>query len=379
MAIPYGRQSLDESDVRAVVEVLRGDWLTQGPAIVEFERAFAEVCHVPHAVAFSSGTAALHAAAFAAGVGPGDDVVTSAITFAASANCAAYMGATPIFADIERESWNVSGRTVLGALTERTRAIVPVHFTGLPARVAEIRSAVGQDIVIIEDAAHAVGAYTADEVIGECRHADMAVFSFHPVKTITTGEGGMVTTRNEAFRDRLTAFRSHGMVAAPQGQDDDSWLRQQLALGFNYRITDLQCALGTSQLRKLEEFVARRNELAARYREAFSDVEQLELAPAACDGVRHAYHLFVIRHRGGAEARRRLYHRLRERDILVQVHYLPVYLHPWYAEKYGYAPGQCPEAERYYAGCLTLPCFPALSDTQQEHVITEVRRQAVLV
>jgi UDP-4-amino-4,6-dideoxy-N-acetyl-beta-L-altrosamine transaminase len=378
MAIPYGRQSLDDSDVRAVVAVLRGDWLTQGPAIVEFERAFAEVCDVPHAVAFSSGTAALHAAAFAAGVGPGDEVVTSAITFAASANCAAYMGATPVFADIERDSWNVSARTVTGALTERTRAIVPVHFTGLPARVAEIRAAVGEDVIIIEDAAHAAGAHTEDEQVGACRHADMAVFSFHPVKTVTTGEGGMVTTRSEAFRDRLRAFRSHGMVAAPQAQDD-SWLRPQLALGFNYRLTDLQSALGTSQLRKLEKFVSRRNELATRYREAFSDVEQLELAPAACDGTRHAYHLFVVRHRGGAEARRRLYHRLRERDILVQVHYLPVYLHPWYAEKYGYAPGLCPEAERYYSGCLTLPCFPALSDEEQEHVIAEVRRQAVLV
>jgi dTDP-4-amino-4,6-dideoxygalactose transaminase len=205
----------------------------------------------------------------------------------------------------------------------------------------------------------------------------MAVFSFHPVKAITTGEGGMVTTRSESFRDRLTAFRTHGMVAAPQ--EEDSWLRQQIALGFNYRITDLQCALGRSQLGKLEKFVARRNELAARYRAAFSDVEELELAPAGCDGVRHAYHLFVIRHCGGAEARRLLYHRLRERNVLVQVHYLPVYLHPWYAERYGYAPGLCPEAERYYAGCLTLPCFPALSGEQQELVIKEVGRQAVLV
>ena len=359
---------------------LRGDWLTQGPAIVEFERAFADVCEVPHAVAFSSGTAALHAAAFAAGVGPGDDVLTSAITFAASANCAAYMGATPIFADIERETWNVERPHRAGRADRAgTRAIVPVHFTGLPAPIAEIRSAVGQEVVIIEDAAHALGAHTEDEAVGACRHADMAVFSFHPVKAITTAEGGMVTTRNEAFRDRLTTFRNHGMLAAPENREEDSWLRQQVALGFNYRITDVQSSLGTSQLRKLEQFITRRNELAARYRDAFADVEQVELAPAPPEGVRHAYHLFVVRHTGGAEARRRLYHRLRERDILVQVHYLPVYLHPWYAKTYGYAAGLCSEAERYYAGSLTLPCFPALSDEEQEQVIDEVRRQAVRV
>jgi perosamine synthetase len=372
MAIPYGRQSLDEGDILAVVEVLRGDWLTQGPAVAEFERAFAEACEAPYAVAFSSGTAALHAAAFAAGLGPGDEVVTSAMTFAASANCAAYVGAVPRFADIERDSWNVSARTVVATVSERTRAVVPVHFAGLPAPIAEIRSAVGKDVVIVEDAAHAVGAYTADERVGECRHSEMCVFSFHPVKTITSGEGGMVTTRSAELSDRLTSFRSHGMAPLPRSKAD-AWLRDQQALGFNYRLTDVQSALGRSQLRKLETFIARRNAVAARYREALADVEQLELAPAAPAGARHAHHLFVIRHRDGADARRRLYHRLRENGILVQVHYLPVYLHPWYAATYGYQPGLCPEAERYYAGCLSLPCFPALSDEQQDRVIMQVR------
>ncbi len=371
MAIPYGRQSLDESDIAAVVEVLRSDWLTQGPKVGEFERAFAAGCDAPHAVAFSSGTAALHAAAVVAGLGPGDELLTSAITFAASANCAAYAGAVPAFADIEPETWNVSARTIAAALSERTRAIVPVHFAGLPAPVAEIRAAVGDDTVIVEDAAHAAGAFTPEGPVGSCRHSEMAVFSFHPVKTMTTGEGGMVTTRSERLRDALVAFRSHGMSLEPDGAD--VWLRPQVTLGYNYRLTDVQSVLGSSQLSKLDRFVARRNEIAERYREALGDVDALELAPAAPPGTRHAYHLFVVRHRGGAEARRALYERLRAREIFCQVHYLPVYRHPWYERTYGYAEGLCPEAERYYAGCLSLPCYPALTAQQQDDVIAELR------
>ncbi len=376
MPIPYGRQSLDDRDVQAVVDVLRGDWLTQGPAVAAFEEAFATACDAPYAVAFSSGTAGLHAAAFAAGVGPGDEVLTSALTFAASANCAAYLGATPMFADIERDTWNVSARTVAAAATARTRAVVPVHFAGLPAPIADIRAAVGPDVAIVEDAAHAAGAVTPDGPVGACRHADMAVFSFHPVKTITTGEGGMVTTRDAGLRDRLTAFRSHGFAATAE-REDEPWLREQHMLGFNYRLTDVQSALGTTQLEKLERFVVRRNEIAERYRRALADVPALEPAPPAPAGSLHAYHLFVVRHRDGAPARLRLYERLRERGILTQVHYAPVYRHPWYAATYGYADGLCPEAERYYAGCLSLPCFPALSDADQDRVVAEVREAVV--
>jgi len=372
MPIPYGRQSLDERDVQAVVEVLHGDWLTQGPAVAEFERAFAAACDAPYAVAFSSGTAGLHGAAFAAGVGPGDEVVTSALTFAASANCAAYLGATPTFADIEGDTWNVSARTVAAAATARTRAVVPVHFAGLPAPIADIRAAVGPEVAIVEDAAHAAGAFTPDGPVGACRHSDMAVFSFHPVKTITTGEGGIVTTRDAGLRDRLVAFRSHGLSAAAE-RDDEPWLREQHVLGFNYRLTDVQSALGRSQLDKLERFVVRRNEIAGRYREALADVPALELPPPAPAGSRHAHHLFVVRHRDGAPARLALYERLRGRGILVQVHYVPVYRHPWYARTYGYAEGLSPEAERYYAGCLSLPCFPALTDADQDRVVAELR------
>jgi UDP-4-amino-4,6-dideoxy-N-acetyl-beta-L-altrosamine transaminase len=375
VAIPYGRQSITDEDVQAVVEVLRSDRLTQGPALAGFEREFAAAVDAPYAVAFSSGTAALHAAAWAAGLGPGDEVLTSAITFAASANCAAYVGATPRFADISPATWNVTGATLRAALTDATRAVIPVHFTGLPLPMAEIRAAIGPDRMLIEDAAHAVGAFTADEPVGACRHSDMAIFSFHPVKGITSGEGGMVTTRDVRLRDRLALFRTHGITRS-NTQEEGSWFQEQVALGFNYRLTDIQAALASSQLRRLEDFITRRNAVADRYREALADVDAVTLAPAAPAGARHAYHLFVIHHRDGAPARRALFDALHERGVLVQVHYVPVYRHPYYRETYGYEPGLCPEAERYYAGCISLPCFPDLSAEDQDTVIAAVRELA---
>ena len=376
MPIPYGRQTIEDDDVAAVAETLRGDWLTQGPAIETFERAIADACEVPHAVAFSSGTAALHGAAIVAGIGPGDELVTSAITFAASANCGAYVGATPVFADIEPATWNLSAQTVAAARTERTKMVVPVHFAGLPAPVAEIRAELGDDVVIVEDAAHAIGARQPDEPVGACLHADMAVFSFHPVKTVTSGEGGAVTTRDAELAERLREARTHGITKDParlERPDEGGWYSEQQFLGLNYRITDFQCALGTSQLGKLERFVARRNEIAERYRATLGDVEELTLSPEPPPEARHGRHLYVVHHRGGADARRKLYDGLRERDIYAQVHYMPVYRHPWYRATYGYEPGRCPEAERYYAGCLSLPCFPALTDAEQDEVVAAVR------
>jgi perosamine synthetase len=375
MAIPYGRQTIDEDDVAAVVEVLRGDWLTQGPHVTSFEEAFANVCDVPHAVAFSSGTAALHAAAHAAQLDSRDELLTSAITFAASANCGAYVGATPTFADVDACTGNVSAKTVTAALTARTRAIVPVHFAGLPAPVADIRAAVGNTMTIVEDAAHALGSRTPDGPVGSCRHADMAVFSFHPVKAITSGEGGMVTTRRDDLAKCLREFRTHGMVRDPDRLEraEGGWYSEQQDLGFNYRLTDIQSALGRSQLTKLEQFVSRRNEIAEGYRTLLADIDRLELPLAAPPGQRHAYHLFVVRHREGAAARRRLYDGLRARGIMAQVHYLPVYRHPWYRRAYGYAEGHCPAAEAFYSGCLSLPCFPALTESEQEQVAAAVR------
>jgi UDP-4-amino-4,6-dideoxy-N-acetyl-beta-L-altrosamine transaminase len=372
VVIPYGRQSVGDDDVRAVVDVLRGERLTQGPAVEAFERDFAAAVDAPYAVAFSSGTAALHGAAWAAGLGFGDELLTSAITFAASANCAAYVGATPRFADIDPATWNVSPQTLADALEPRTRAVVPVHFAGLPLPMAEIRAAVGEDVTIIEDAAHAVGARDGAEPVGSCRHSDMAIFSFHPVKGITTGEGGLVTTRSEALRDRLARFRTHGIVRG-DAQDEGGWFQEQVELGFNYRLTDIHAALGRSQLRRLDDFIARRNAVAERYRAGLADAAGLELAPAAPARSVHAYHLFVVRCREGAAARRALYDHLHANGILAQVHYVPVYRHPYYRERYGYAEGLCPEAERYYAGCLSLPCFPDLTEAEQDIVIAAVK------
>ena len=373
--IPYGRQSIDDADIAAVTEVLRGDWLTQGPAVREFEEAFAAACGAPYAVAFSSGTAGLHGAAFAADVGAGDEIVTSALTFAASANCGAYLGATPRFADIERDTWNVDANTVQAVTSDATKLVVPVHFAGLPAPVAEIRAALPDGVTIVEDAAHALGGHTDGDPVGSCSHSDMAVFSFHPVKAIAAGEGGMVTTRDPELKRRLEEFRTHGMVRDPERltRHDGGWYMEQQELGFNYRLSDIHSALGRSQLRKLEEFVTARNRVAARYDDTLRDLEAIELPPSAPLGSRHGYHLYVIRHRGGSDARRALYDGLRERGIYAQVHYLPVHMHPWYRQTYGYGEGLCPQAERYYEGCLSLPCFPTLSDDDQETVIEAVR------
>jgi UDP-4-amino-4,6-dideoxy-N-acetyl-beta-L-altrosamine transaminase len=370
--IPYGRQTIDDDDVAAVAEALRGDWLTQGPRVAAFEEAVAQACGAPYAVAFSSGTAALHAAAHAAGLGAGDEVLTSALTFAASANCAAYVGATPTFADIDPGTWNVSAETVRAGMTERTRAVIPVSFAGLAVPLAEIRAAIGPDVVLIEDAAHALGARDASGPVGAVTEADMSIFSFHPVKAIATGEGGAITVRDPELRRRLLDFRSHGMTKDPERlerPDEGGWYMEQQDLGFNYRITDVQCALGLSQLGKLERFIAARNVIAERYRAALAGLEGLRLPPAAAPRARHAYHLFVV----NVRARRKLYDGLRERGILSQVHYLPVYQHPWYRRTYGYEPGLCPEAEAYYEGCLSLPCYPSLTTDEQDTVIEAVR------
>lgn len=378
--IPYSKQSLDADDRAAVAAVLGGDWLTQGPAVREFEEAVADRCGVPHAVAFSSGTAALHAAAFAAGVGPGEEIVTSAITFAASANCGAYLGARPRFADIEAETWNVSAATLEPAMTAQVKAVIPVHFAGLPAPIEPIRDLVGPEVAIIEDAAHALGGNSGEGEVGSCAHADMAIFSLHPTKAITSAEGGVVTTRDPDLAERLAVFRHHGMVRDParfihpEGAGDEGpWYHEQQYLGFNYRLSDVHAALGHSQLGKLDRHVAARNAIAARYREGLAGIEGLDLPPQPEGGSLHAYHLFVVHLAAGTARRLGLYRRLLENEIRTQVHYIPVYRHPYYRTAFGYGPGLCPEAERYYSGCLSLPCYPDLTTAEQDRVVEVVR------
>ncbi len=355
--IPYGRQSIDEDDIQAVVDTLRSDWLTTGPAVERFEDALRGATDARHAVVFANGTAALHAALWAAGIGIGDRVLTSPLSFSASANCALYVGATPGFVDIDPKTLNLDP----GAVRE-CDALVAVHYAGLPVDLAALPR---RPRVVVEDAAHALGASTPDGPVGNCAHSDMCTLSFHPVKAITSGEGGAVTTNSDELAARLRQFRSHGAVPHPE---QGGWYYEIEELGYNYRLTDLQCALGTSQLTKLERFVTRRNEIADRYRELLAPLP-VELPPEAPVGTRHAYHLFPIRvPTEGGVGRRDVYDAMREAGIGVQVHYVPIHVHPVYA-RLGCRPGDHPEAEKAYAGLLSLPMYPDLTDAQQAAVV----------
>ena len=360
--INYGRQSIDEDDIAAVVEVLRGDWLTQGPAIDRFEEAVAEYTGARHAVAFSSGTAALHGATHAAGLGPGDVVATSPLTFMASANAARFVGASPTLVDINPLTWNIDVSRIGPSLS----AVIPVHFAGLPVNLADLSA--DTPSIIIEDGAHALGAQTPDGPVGNCARSTMCCFSFHPVKPVTTGEGGVVTTNDDALAEGLRMFRSHGIVRRP---DQGGWYYEIGELGFNYRMTDLQAALGASQMRKLDRFIGRRNEIAARYRDLLADLP-IDLPPAAPPGSVHGHHLFPIL----VDDRRRVFDGLLAAGIGVQVHYVPVHHHPVSADIKLPAHG-LPECDRVYERILSLPIHAELTDCQQDQVVEALRSLVV--
>jgi len=355
--IPYGRQSVNADDVRAVERVLLGDWLTSGPHIDEFEGALADTVGARNAVAFSSATAALHGACHVAGLGPGDVVHTSPLTFMASANCARYVGATPALIDIERRTWNVD----VARVDDSVKALVPVHYAGLPVALDELAS---RPRWVIEDASHALGATTGQGRIGNCANSDMCIFSFHPVKPITTAEGGIVTTNDDELADRLRRFRSHGIDRTPRA---DAWVYDAVEVGYNYRMTDIQAALGLSQLGRLGHFVLRRNEIADRYRELLVDLP-VELPPAAPPGTTHGYHLFPIL----APRRSEVFASLRSRGVGVQVHYVPVHHHTVSADIELPNEGM-PVCEEVYAGLISLPIFPGLTDEQQDYVVASLK------
>ena len=373
--LPYGRQEIADADVEAVVATLRSELITQGPGVERFEAALAERVGAAHAVAFSSGTAALHAAAFAAGVGEGDEVITTPITFAASANCALYLGARPRFVDIDPSTWNLDTAAAAAAVGERTRAVVPVSYAGLPVDLAPL-APVRDRVAVIEDAAHALGGERSGAPVGGPGGASLTAFSFHPVKVVTTGEGGAVTTEDPELARRLRLFRTHGITreGISPGRTDGGWYYEMQELGFNYRITDFQCALGVSQLRRLDGWIERRNAIAARYRELLAGESRIDLPPAAPAGSLHAHHLFPIRVRAGAEARLRAFEALRGAGIGVQVHYIPVYRLPYYRDTLGYPQDACPHAEELYAGLISLPMFPAMEDADVERVVSELGR-----
>ena len=374
--LPYGHQWIDDEDINAVVEVLKTDWITQGPKIDEFERKVAEYCGVKHAVALSSGTAALHAASAVAGISQGDEAITTPITFAATANAVVYCGGKPVFADIREDTLNIDPGEIRKKLSPETKAIIPVDLAGHPADLDEIKAvAEEKGLIVIEDAAHALGAEYKGSKLGSL--SDMTIFSFHPVKHITTGEGGMVLTDNRGFYEKLKMFRHHGIVRDREepSKDEGSWYYEIHNPGYNFRTTDFQCALGISQMNKLDRFIQRRREIAARYNEAFAGVEEI-ITPVEKDYVRAVYHIYVIQLRLEKlkVGRRQVFEALRAENIGVNVHYIPVHLQPFYKREFGYKKGDYPKAERYYERAITLPIFPKMSDDDVEDVIEATNR-----
>ncbi|MFD2333514.1 UDP-4-amino-4,6-dideoxy-N-acetyl-beta-L-altrosamine transaminase [Cohnella sp. GCM10020058] len=373
--LPYGRQWIGRDDIRAVVNVLKSDFLTTGPSVDAFEAKLAEYVGARHAVSFSNGTAALHAACYAAGIGPGDEVVTAPLTFAASANAVLFRGGMPVFADIDERTWNIDPAAVEQRITPKTKALLPVHYAGQPADLGALSAlAKRHGLIVIEDAAHALGARYRGKRIGGI--GDMTAFSFHPVKSITTGEGGAVTTDNPDFYERLLAFRTHGITRDPRKleRQPGGWHYEMQQLGYNYRMTDLQAALGISQLRKADRFLERRRRYAAMYDEAFAGTKELTL-PCQEPFARSAWHLYAVRLNTGTLRADRgdVYEALRRENVGTNVHYLPVYLHPYY-RNLGYEPGLCPRAERLYDEILTLPLFPKMSKRDVRDVIQAVNK-----
>jgi perosamine synthetase len=373
--LPYGHQTIGEDDLAAVAAVLKSDWLTTGPKVAEFEQAFARAVGAREAVAVNSGTAALHAAMHALKIGPNDEVIVPAITFAATANAVVYMGGTPVFADVDPDTLLVTAESVARLITPKTRAIVAVDYAGQPAEYDALRAlAAKHSLPIVADACHAIGGSYRGRKVGTL--ADLNTFSFHPVKHITTGEGGMITTDDAQLAQQMRIFRTHGITTDHHyRQAHGEWTYEMQTLGFNYRLTDVGCALGLSQLPKLEGWVRRRNELAARYRALLVDIP--EFVPLALLPERtHAYHIFVVRCRVSASGwtRDKIFPALRAEKIGVNVHYIPVHLHPFYREKFGTRRGQCPHAEAVYEEILTLPLFPAMQDRDVDDVCRALRK-----
>lgn len=380
--IPYGRQVVEDDDIAAVTAVLRGDWLTQGPAVEQFEAAFAAAAGAAHAVAVNSGTAALHAALEALGLGPGDEVVVPPITFTATANCAVFVGATPVFADVT-PSGHLDPAEVARRLTPRTRAILAVDYAGHPCDYAALGAlAHRHDLALVCDACHALGARWQGRPVGAIGRLN--TFSFHPVKHIATGEGGMITTDDAALAARMRAFRTHGITkdaarflpadACAPLAEQGPWYYEMQTLGFNYRISDLNCALGRSQLRKLDRFVARRRAVAARYTEALRDLPHVGVPPVAA-AAEPSWHLYPLAINFSALGRTRtqVMEALRAHGVGTQVHYIPVCLQPYYRERLGARPGDFPGAEAFYAQTLSIPMFAGLTDPQVDHVIAALR------
>lgn len=368
--IPYGKQTIEQDDIQAVVDVLKSDFLTTGPKIAEFEQTVADYVGAKYAVAISNGTSALHAACFAAGIEPGDEVITTPLTFAASANCVLYCGGTPVFADVDPKTYNIDPEDIQRKITDRTKAIIAVHLAGQPCDMDAIHSIAREHgLIVIEDGAHALGSVYKGKKVGSM--SDMTTFSFHPVKPITTGEGGMIVTDNEDFYKKMILFRRHGITRddSMMTRNDGPWFYQQFNLGYNYRITDIQCALGCSQMKKLDRFLARRKEIVARYNEAFADCDNI-ITPYQLSDTESGWHLYIVQVKKCD--RRQVFENMREKGIGVNVHYIPVYMHPYYQE-HGYENVHCANAEEIYSHIISLPLYPGLTSEQQDYVIDTLK------
>lgn len=365
--ISYSTQDINEADIKAIVAVLRSGWITQGPAIERFEKALAKKTRAKFAVAFNSGTAALHAAYFAAGAGKGDEVIVPALTFAATANAALYLGAKPVFADVDSLTGSIDSKDAAKKVTKKTKILVVVDYAGRPAALRECRAlARKHGLVFIEDGAQSLGARYNGKSVGT--HADMTMFSFHPVKSITTGEGGVIVTDSEKFSRLLKLFRSHGITRDAhfvEEKDEGPWHQEMHALGHNYRITDIQAALGESQLKRLDSFITKRRAAARRYPALLKNISELTLPPQDTVHIQSAWHLYSVH--VPSHGRKKIFEALRAAGIGVQVHYLPVYLHPFY-RKLGYKKGLCPNAERFYASEISIPLFARITPAQQKFI-----------
>lgn len=371
--IPYGHQWIDEEDVKAVMDVLTSDRITQGPKVDEFEKKVADYCGSKYAVAMSSGTAALHAACSVAGIKEDNEAITTPITFAATANAIVYCQGKPVFADIDSNTLNIDPAEIERKISPKTKAILPVDFAGLPADLDEINDiAKRKGLVVIEDACHALGAGYKGRRIGSL--SDMTILSFHPVKHITTGEGGMVLTNNEQYYHNLKIFRHHGLVRS-NNSEEEPWLYEIHRLGHNFRITDFQCALGISQMNRLDSFIERRREIAARYNEAFSALQEVT-TPIESKNKKAVYHIYVIQLRLDrlTKSRKDIFLTLQDNKVGVNVHYLPAHFHPYYQKTWGFKKGDFPKAEKYYEKALTLPLFPGMSDDEVNFVIKTFKK-----
>ena len=380
--IPYGRQDISETDIEAVIDVLRSDFITQGPRIPLFEQAIADYCSASYGIAVNSGTSALHIACMALELGPGDVLWTSPNTFVASANCALYCGADVDFVDIDSRTLNISIEALENKLIEAEKIgrlpklVVPVHFAGQSCDMKEIRSLGDKyNFRIIEDASHAIGGKYYDQLIGGCQYSDITVFSFHPVKIITTGEGGLLTTNNEELATKLQRYRSHGITRDPAvmtKESDGPWYYQQQELGYNFRMTEMQAALGLSQLGRIQQFVDQRNSLAERYSELLSDLPiQVQYVNKYCNSAYHLYVLRILLNRV-QKSRKEIFEYLRDAGIGVNVHYIPVHTQPYY-KSLGFNEGDFPESENYYREALSIPIFPGITNEQQDYVVEKLR------